>query len=168
MHEQNAKLLKKNGFKNLDEIASETFVKKKINVENFKTKIFPDNTVAYSKSTDSYIQVKSFDEPSKTYTCKVVKTDSSPAEEKKLPKDDITKYIMIRVNLIGSEMLADSDKNDDALEIKVNIDDKISKLGVYSAKGTQSDKIDGFMSTLGKLIPSPDETTFYKQFIKNG
>ena len=133
-----------------------------------KTKIFQDNQVAYSKSIDSYIQVKSFDETTKTYNCKVVKNDGSPVEEKKLPKDDISKYIMVRVNLLASEKLADNDKNDDALEIKVNIDDKISKLGLYSAKGTQMDKIEGLMSTIGKLIQSPDETTFYKQFIKNG
>ena len=51
--------------------------------------------------------------------------------------------------------------------VKVNIEDKISKLQRYAAQGTKSDKLDGFLSINGKLIETPDETSFQRLSIKD-
>lgn len=159
--------MKKDGFKKLDDF-TDSFVTKKIGTESAKTKIFSENTNAYSKSKDSYIQVKSYDEESKMYTCKEVKNDGSPVEEWKLPKDDVTKFITVRVKLISSNKFQENNEEvGQNLKMKVNIDDKISKLQRYSCVGTKS-SIDGFISVNGELIENVDETSFYRKFIKNG
>lgn len=96
--EEQSKVLKKNGFKKLEDF-SDSFITKKIGgIDNSKTKIFSDKDHVYSKSCNSYVQVKSYDKETKIYTCKEVKNDGSPVEEKKLPKDDLSKFIMVRVN----------------------------------------------------------------------
>lgn len=51
--------------------------------------------------------------------------------------------------------------------MKVNIDDKISKIKNYQAVGTESKSVDGFLSTNGKIIDKDDEVTFRRFFVHN-
>ena len=51
------------------------------------------------------------------------------------------------------------------LKVKVNIDDKISKLLDYTSMG--GGPSDGLLSTLGKVIDDPNDKSFHRLNIKH-
>lgn len=73
------------------------------------------------------------------------------------------KFITIRVNMMSNTSYeGDQDPRTQECLMKVNIDDKVSKIFKYGAIGLSQDKINGFISTKTKLIDDPDEITFHK------
>ena len=82
---------------------------KKIGLGRNKAYKFKENNIVYSKSKNTYAQVKSFDETAKIYACKIIKSDGSPSEEAKLPEDDVSKFIYIKVVLTSASKFEGAD-----------------------------------------------------------
>ena len=72
-----------------------------------------------SKSLKSYVQLKKFNKTEKTYTCRVIDSD----KQLELPQDDFTKYITVNI-----AFLTPISEESDQLHLKVNINDKVSKI----------------------------------------
>ena len=84
-----------------------------------------------------------------------------------MQKEDVSRYVNVFVNIINTDRYQDPKKvGARKLKLKVDINDKLSKLKKYTTFGSNSGPVGGLISYNGKLIENPDKT--YKDLmIKN-
>ena len=140
-----------------------------------KDKIYDDGTQAYSKKLNEYVTVKKYDADEKDpmggkYTCSYPKYENGvfvSSEDVELPRQDVVKFISVRVNMMSNTKYTDGLKGAQECSFKININDKVSKVQQLAAADIEAEKIGGFIQTKGKLLENIDDVTFYKMLIKN-
>jgi hypothetical protein len=75
-----------------------------------------------------------------------------------LKPEDLTKHILVSISHLKEKT------SDNAAIFRVSINDKLSKM----MQILEQDGVDGALIYNGKLIENPNDTTFAKQFVKNG
>lgn len=103
----------------------------------------------------------------KKYKCLVVKETGEPSDETvTLRKAEVTKFIFVNLNINNTSHYKAEDAaavTTSDIQVKVNIDDKVSKLLKYSS--FSGGPGDGLLSTVGKVIEKPDDVTFHKLMV---
>ena len=129
-----------------------TKLEKKTFIDAKTKQRFELKTIVYAPKLQRYVQLKKFDDSKLSYLCRVIETstneDKKKAErEEDIGQDDLTKEITVFINVLNPNTI----KNiNDTLTLKVNINDKISKISdTYSLL---KEDISGFLTYDQKII----------------
>ena len=128
---------------------------------------FYANDIVYCPTHSSYVKVMKVDEASGVYTVKLLNQEKnlvsidllkakSESLQKKCKQSELTKFITVNLKIVNSEEIDQTD----ICSYKVNIYDKVAKLGKLSGK-------DGKLLFDGKVIENPDDDSFVKLCILN-
>ena len=103
-----------------------------------------------------------------TYVCRVIdhnteeKASAGAEGNQKIKQADLTKEISVIVNILSPETV---ENITDQLVLKVNINDKISKIPETYA--LMNEDRGGFLTHSNKMISNPEDITFAKIFSLN-